>query len=75
MGKIQETKCFKYLAPFWPFLAKFGQNSATDLYSCLYFYSAPFEFCGRRIGQLGTLSFFPTPGIHHHQIYLKTNLS
>jgi hypothetical protein len=63
MGKIQETKCFNYLAPFRPFLRTFGQNSAPDctLYSCLHFFSAPFEFCGRRIGQLGTLSFFPTP--------------
>jgi hypothetical protein len=61
MGKIQETKCFKYSAPFRPFLGKFCQNSAPDLYSRLHFYSAPFEFCGRRIGQLETLSFFPTP--------------
>jgi hypothetical protein len=37
MGKIQETKCFKYSAPFRPFLGKFGQNYATDLYSRLHF--------------------------------------
>ncbi len=39
-GKIQETKHFKYLAPFRPFLGKFGQISAADLlgaYKILFF--------------------------------------
>jgi hypothetical protein len=44
MRKIQETKCFTYLAPFRPFLGKFGQNSAPDLYSRLHFYSALLSF-------------------------------
>ncbi len=56
MEKIQDTKHFKYWAPFRPFLGKFGQNSAADLYGRLRFYSAPFELCGRRIAQLGTLN-------------------
>jgi hypothetical protein len=57
MGKIQDTKHFKYSAPFRPFLGKFGKDSAVDLYGRLHFYSAPLNLCGRRIVQLGTLIF------------------
>ena len=46
----------KNSAPFRPFPEESGQNSAADLSGRLHLYSAPIEFCGRRIGQLGTLS-------------------
>jgi hypothetical protein len=55
MGKMKDTKHFQYSAPFRPFLEKFGQKFVADLGGRLRFYSAPFELCGRKIGQLGTL--------------------
>jgi hypothetical protein len=52
---MQDTKKFINLAPFQPFLGKFGQNSATDLLGHLQFYLTLLEIYGPRIGQLGTL--------------------
>jgi hypothetical protein len=55
MGKIQETKHFN----IWSLFGHFWENSAKIVPLCsaaymgrLHFYSAPFELCGRRIGQL-----------------------
>ncbi len=67
---------FKNSAPFRPFLGNSGQNSAADLSCRSYFYSALFEFCGRRIGQLGTLArvsrcteiFRPRAQSFHHLV-------
>jgi hypothetical protein len=44
MEKIKETKHFKNLSPFQPYLGKSSQTSAEDLSSHLHFYSAPFAY-------------------------------
>ncbi len=44
MEKIEETKRFKNLSPFQPYLGKSGQTSAADLSRHLHFYSAPFAY-------------------------------
>ncbi len=72
MQKIQETKHFNYSAPFRPFMGKFGRNSGADLYGRLQFFSAPFELCGQRIGQLGTLySSISTTVFRYFLTFLK----
>jgi hypothetical protein len=48
-GKNLGNKTFLELGPF---LEESSQNAAADFFGRLYF----FEFCGRRIGQLGTLT-------------------
>jgi hypothetical protein len=52
MRKIREKLIFMN---FGPLLYKIGQNSAAALSGCSSFYSALFELCGRKIGQLATL--------------------
>ncbi len=53
----QETKCFKYLVPFRPFMGKQICTAAYNYFFLYYYflqiYSALFELCGRRIGELG----------------------
>ncbi len=53
-GKVKATKLFQNSAFFRPFLWKFFDNSAADLSGQSLFYSAPFELCGRKFGQLAT---------------------
>jgi hypothetical protein len=45
-----------FSAPFLPLLVKFGQNSAMNSSSQLFFFPAPFELFGRNFGHLATLS-------------------
>jgi hypothetical protein len=49
---------------FSPFSAKFGQNSATNSSSQLFFSPAPFELSGRNFGHLATLAAAQPPTPH-----------
>ncbi len=60
MGKyISRTflriKVGKHFFNFGPFSLKIGKNSAADLSGRTTFYSALFDLCSRKIGQLATL--------------------
>jgi hypothetical protein len=63
------NQTFMKMSPlFRPFLFKIGQKFAADLAGRCTFYSAPFQLCGRKIGQLATLGkiflFFQLRRLH-----------
>jgi hypothetical protein len=56
--KKELRKSFRpFFGPFWQI---FDKNSAANLLGRTYFLPAPFELCGRKFGQLATLTAIPS---------------
>jgi hypothetical protein len=54
----QKKELGKSFQPFFgPFWQIFDKNSAANLLGRTYFLPAPFKLCGRKFGQLATLTF------------------